>query len=193
MEFDVMPCYVAYDLSFSMSDHLDELNAGLREFRGAVHADPSVAARIGVCLVGFAESARELRALCPADELPELFAPMSCAGTDFGRAFTFLREIIDRDVCGLKAHRLRVHRPVVFFASDGRPTDPATWPAAFDALVDPAWAARPNVVAYGLGAVDQHTLNRIGRFRVFSWRDGVRIGTALTASVAWTALRPDHV
>lgn len=190
---DVLPCYVVCDVSFSMTDHLDELNAGLREFRGAVHADPALTARVRVCVVGFAETARVLQPLCPAAELTELTEPVPTAGTNFGPAFAFLREAIDRDVRGLKADSLRVRRPVVFFTSDGQPTDPVTWPAAFAELTDPAWATRPTMVTYGVGDADVATLGRIGTFRTFLGRDGVRMGTALTVSVARGPARAEHV
>ncbi|QQQ77427.1 hypothetical protein IOD16_02485 [Saccharothrix sp. 6-C] len=193
MGIDVLPCYVVCDVSLSMTDHLGEVNAGLRELRGAVHADPSAAALTRVCVVGFAAAATVLQPLRPAAELTELSASRPRAGTNFGPAFALLRETISHDVRALKARRLRVCRPVVFFTSDGRPTDPATWPDAFAALADPAWPARPTVVAYGLGAVDRGTLDRIGTFRVFLGQDGIRLGTALAVSVTGTARRADRV
>ena len=49
------------------------------------------------------------------------------------------------------------------------------------------------MIAYGIGAADQDTLDMIGEFRVFLGRDGIRVGTALTLSVVWSALRRDHV
>ncbi|MFI9006776.1 VWA domain-containing protein [Actinosynnema sp. NPDC053489] len=181
---EVLPCYVVCDVSLSMSDHLDEVNAGLREFRGAVHADPSATASVRVGVVGFAAVATVLQPLRPAAELAELSASRPRTGSNFGPAFALLRTTIADDVRALEDHRLRVRRPVVFFASDGRPTDPATWPDAFAALADPAWPVRPTVVAYGLGAVDRGTLDRIGTFRVFLGQDGIRLGTALAVSLA---------
>jgi uncharacterized protein YegL len=182
MGSDVLPCYVVCDVSFSMTDHIDELNAGLREFRGAVHAELSVSAGVSVCLVGFAAVPRVVQSLRPAIELAELTASGPDGGTDFGLAFTFLRDTIDRDVRRLKARRLRVRRPLVFFTSDGRPTD-QNWPAAFAEFTDPTRATCPHVIAFGIGAVDQDTLGRIGTSRVYLGRDGVRMGTALTAAV----------
>ncbi|WP_410618512.1 vWA domain-containing protein [Amycolatopsis sp. cmx-8-4] len=183
MGSDVLPCYVACDVSLSMADHLDELNTGLREFRGAVHADASVTGRILCSVIGFGETPHVVQPLLPMDDLAELPAPRAGAGTNFGPAFTFLREVIDGDVGGLEKHRLQVHRPVVFFLSDGQPTDPVTWPAAFASLTDPAWARRPRVVAFGVGDADEDALGRIGTFRTYFGRDGVRVGTALIASV----------
>ncbi|MCE6993313.1 hypothetical protein LZG04_00600 [Saccharothrix sp. S26] len=193
MVSDVLPCYVVCDVSLSMTDHLGEVNAGLRELRGAVHADPAAAARTRVCVVGFAAAATVLQPLRPAVELTEPIAAAPATGTNFGPAFTLVRARIADDVRTLKAHRLRVHRPVVFFASDGRSTDPATWPEAFAALADPAWPAHPTVVAYGLGAVDRDALDRIGTSRVFLGEDGIRLGTALAVSLTRTARRPDRV
>ena len=193
MGFDVLPCYVVCDVSLSMTDHIAGLNAGLREFRGALHADPSVAERIRCCVVGFAETPTVLQPLYAAAALTELPELGPCAGTNFGPAFTLLRAAIDKDVRALKDRRLRVHRPIVFFLSDGQPTDPVTWPAAYATLTDPAWSARPDVIAYGIGDADHDTLGRIGTSRTFLARDGVRLGTALIASVTWASPRTDHV
>lgn len=190
MGSEVLPCYVVCDVSLSMTDHIEELNAGLREFRGAVHADASVTDRLRCSLVGFAETSRVLHPLHPTAKLADLPAPEPCAGTNFGPAFTLLRTAIDQDVRDLKARCLRVQRPIVFFLSDGQPTDPVTWPAAFAALTDPLWSARPNVIAFGIGDADQDTLGRIGTFRTFLGRDGVQLSTALIATVTWTAPEP---
>lgn len=191
MGSDVLPCYVVCDVSLSMTDHLADLNAGLREFRGAVHADATIAGVLRCSVVGFAETPRVLQPLHPAARIADLPEPEPCAGTNFGPAFTLLREAIERDVRILKSGRRRVHRPLVFFLSDGQPTDPVTWPAAFAALTDPLWSARPNVIAFGVGDADRDTLARIGTFRTFLGRDGVRLSTALIATVSWTS--PEHV
>jgi uncharacterized protein YegL len=188
MGSEVLPCYVVCDVSLSMTDHIDELNAGLREFRGAVHADATIADRLRCSVVGFAETSRVLQPLHPTAKLADLPVPEPGAGTNFGPAFTLLRAAIDQDVRDLKARALRVHRPLVFFLSDGQPTDPVTWPVAYAALTDPLWSARPNVIAFGVGDADQDTLRRIGTFRMFLGRDGVRLSTALIATVTWTSL-----
>lgn len=183
MGSDVLPCYMACDVSLSMTDHIDELNTGLREFRGAVHADASVAGRVFCSVIGFGERPQVIQSLLPMDDLAELPEPRPHAGTNFGPLFTFLRSAIERDVVVLRRHRLRVHRPLVFFLSDGQPTDPVTWPFAHAALTDPEWPRCPRVVTFGLGDADEEALGRIGTFRTYLSRDGVRMGTALIASV----------
>jgi uncharacterized protein YegL len=191
MGSEVLPCYVVCDVSLSMTDHLEELNAGLREFRGAVHANATVGRLIRCNVVSFAERPRVLQPLHPTSNLADLPRLEPCAGTNFGPTFTFLREAIEQDVATLKSRDVTVHRPMVFFLSDGQPTDPVTWPAAFATLTDPAWTPRPTMIAYGLGDADQDTLTRIGTFRTFLGRDGIRLATALIASVQWA--RPDHI
>jgi uncharacterized protein YegL len=187
MGSEVLPCYVVCDVSLSMSDHIEELNTGLREFRGAVHADAAVADRLRCSVVGFAETSTVLQPLHPTARLGDLPAPRPGAGTNFGPVFTLLRVAIDRDVRDLKARAVLVRRPLVFFLSDGQPTDPVTWPAAYAALTDPLWPARPDVVAFGVGDADRDTLRRIGTFRVVLGRDGVRLSTVLIATVTRTS------
>lgn len=177
----MVPCYVVCDFSLSMTDYIGDVSAGLREFRGAAHADPVAAARIRVCVIGVADTPWVLHPLRPAAELPDLAGRSPSAGTNFGPVFELLRETIDRDVSALNRNRVTVRRPIVFFVSDGRPTDPWTWPTAFAAIADPTWTARPDVIAFGVGAADPDTLSRIGVDRVFL--GGVRLGAALAASV----------
>ena len=183
MGSDVLPCYVACDVSLSMTDHIDELNTGLREFRGAVHADASVAGRVLCSVVRFGGEPQVVQPLLPVAELADLPELQPCVGTNFGPLFSCLRSAIDRDVPLLERHRQQVHRPLVFFLSDGQPTDPVTWPWAFESLTDPEWPRCPRVVTFGVGDADQEALDRIGTFRTYLGRDGVRMGTALIASV----------
>lgn len=190
MVFDVLPCYVVCDVSLSMTDHIDEVNAGMREFRGVVHADRRAAAQIRLCVVVFAERPLVVRPLLPALDPAGLIRPRQESGSDFGSAFTLVHATIERDVESLKAQRIRVRRPVLFFISDGHATD-RRWPCALARLS--VTALCPEMIAFGFGAVDQPALNRIGASRVFLDRDGVRLGIALASSVARTALRPEHV
>ncbi|SDP90012.1 vWA domain-containing protein [Lentzea jiangxiensis] len=187
---DVLPCYLVCDVSLSMSGHIDEVNAGVREFRGVVHADRRPAAQVRLCVVVFAESPTVVRPLLPALDRAAVIRPRLEPGSDFGSAFTLVRTTIESDVEDLKAQRIPVRRPVLFFVSDGRATDQA-WPAALARLT--ATTSCPEMIAFGVGAVDQTALDRIGTSRVFLGRDGVRLGVALASSVARTALRPEHV
>lgn len=180
----VLPLYLVCDESLSMMDHVDAVNDGLRELCRAVGADPAFAERVQLCLIGFSETPEVLAPLRRATEVTEIIdvsVRVERAASNFGAVFTFLRETITRDVRLLGSRNYRIHRPAVFFLSDGQPTDPVTWPAAFAALTDSSWAASPNVVAFGVGDADPVVIARIGTCRAFVGRDGVSPGTAFRA------------
>ena len=176
---NVLPIYVLCDQSFSMLDHINALNDSLFELRGACETDPLIAERTRFCVIGFAESPEILVPLCPPAEITGLSGLSVHATTNFGLAFTFLCEVITRDVAMLKEQSHRVCRPAVFFLSDGQPTDSELWPAAHVRLTDPSWDARPNVIAYGLGDADPAIIQRIGTYRAFLSREGVSLTSAL--------------
>ena len=163
----VLPFYVVCDESYSMADHLGVLNAGLRELRRCVVADPVLRGRARFCLIGFAEDARVVVPLARLDEFPDVTGLTARAATNFGRVFTTLRQIIERDVRELRTRACEVYQPAVFFLSDGQPTDPAVWQDAYARLVDPGWPSRPKVVAFGIGDADAATIGVIGEFKAF--------------------------
>jgi uncharacterized protein YegL len=175
----VLPIYVVCDESFSMIDYVDALNESLQVLRRAVGDDPVVAARSRFCLIGFSESPKVLLPLSRLSAVSEISGLVAPAATNFGAVFRFLRDTIGRDVDLLEKQSHRVRRPVVFFLSDGQPTDPATWPAAFAALTDPSWNARPDLVAFGIGDADPATIGRIGTFRAFVGQSGASPDTVM--------------
>lgn len=194
MPEQILPFYVVCDQSYSMADHLDALNDGLAQLHAAVGTDPVVADKTRFCLIGFAGNAEVLQPLCTPSDVVRLVGLATQAGTNFGAAFSLLRETIEEDVAALKADAHQVYRPAVFFLSDGHPTDPAAWPSAYERLVDPDWAARPNIIAFGIGDADAATIGRVGTFQAFMSHGGVSpaaalhgFARALTTSVVRTA------
>jgi uncharacterized protein YegL len=179
MSEQILPLYVVCDQSYSMADHLDALNDGLSQLHVAVGTDPVVADRTRFCLIGFSGSATVLQPLCRPSDVMGLTDLTTEAATNFGAAFTLLRTTIQDDVDRLKAASHQVYRPAVFFLSDGHPTDPANWPAAYARLVDPDWPARPNIIAFGIGDADAATIGRIGTFQAFMSHGGVSPADAL--------------
>jgi uncharacterized protein YegL len=190
MPEQILPFYVLCDQSYSMTDHLEALNTGLSQLHDAVGTDPAVAGKTRFCLIGFAGTAEVLQPLCSPVDGVRPVGLATQAGTNFGEAFSLVRATIEEDVAALKADAHQVYRPAVFFLSDGHPTDPAAWPGAYERLVDPDWAARPNIIAFGIGDADATTIGRIGTFQAFMSQGGVSpaaalhgFARALTASV----------
>jgi uncharacterized protein YegL len=179
MPEQILPFYVVCDQSCSMADHLDALNDGLAQLHAAVGTDPVVADKTRFCLVGFSGDAEVLQPLCRPDDVLRLVGLATQSATSFGAAFTLLRDTIAEDVARLKADGYEVYRPAVFFLSDGHPTDPATWPAAYERLVDPEWPARPNIISFGIGDADAATISRIGTFQAFMSQGGTGPAAAL--------------
>lgn len=179
MPEQILPLYVVCDQSYSMADHLDALNDGLTQLHAAVGTDPVVAEKTRFCLIGFSGRAEVLQPLCRPSDVVGLIDLTTHAATSFGEAFTLLRKTIEEDVDTLKAQAHQVYRPAVFFLSDGHPTDPSTWPAAYERLVDPEWPARPNIIAFGIGDADAATIGRIGTFQAFMSQGGVTPAAAL--------------
>ena len=179
MPEQILPLYVVCDQSYSMADHLDALNDGLAQLHAAVGTDPVVADKTRFCLIGFSGKAEVLQRLCRPSDVVGVVDLTTRAATSFGEAFTLLRKTIEEDVDSLKAQSHQVYRPAVFFLSDGHPTDPATWPAAYERLVDPDWPARPNIIAFGIGDADAATIGRIGTFQAFMSQGGVSPAAAL--------------
>ncbi|MGH3881086.1 MAG: vWA domain-containing protein [Actinophytocola sp.] len=179
MPEQILPFYVVCDQSYSMTDHLDALNDGLAQLHRAVGTDPVVADKTRFCLIGFSGTAEVLQPLCRLSDVLEIVGLTTQAGTSFGEAFTLLRDTIENDVELLRADAHRVYRPAVFFLSDGHPTDPATWPAAYERLVAPDWPPRPNIISFGIGDADATTIGRIGTFQAFMSQGGVGPTAAL--------------
>ncbi|MPZ80022.1 MAG: hypothetical protein GEV28_06320 [Actinophytocola sp.] len=179
MPEQILPFYVVCDQSYSMADHLDALNDGLADLHNAVGTDPVVADKTRFCLIGFSGTAEILQPLCRLSDVVSLVGLTTQAATSFGAVFTLLRETIERDVDMLKADAHRVYRPAVFFLSDGHPTDPTSWQAAYERLVDPGWSARPNIISFGIGDADAPTIGRIGTFQAYMSQGGVSPAAAL--------------
>jgi uncharacterized protein YegL len=179
MPEQILPFYVVCDQSYSMADHLDALNDGLAQLHAAVGTDPVVADITRFCLIGFSGEATVLQPLCRPSDVVGLTDLTMQAATSFGEAFRLLRDTIEADVDTLKAAAHQVFRPAVFFLSDGHPTDPATWPAEYERLVDPDFPARPNIIAFGIGDADAATICRIGTFSAYMSHGGTSPAAAL--------------
>jgi uncharacterized protein YegL len=173
----VLPFYVVCDESYSMENDIDALNDGLRELHAAVGSDPVVADKTRFCVVGFSDDAEVLLELSDLSEVTQMQGLTVKGGTNYGAAFTLLRDTIESDVARLKREGCRVYRPAAFFLSDGQPN--YDWKDEFDRLTDPSWKARPNVVAFGFGAVDKATLAQIGTFKAFVANDTLKPSDAL--------------
>lgn len=187
----LLPFYVVADVSYSMTQvspaqadgvptsPLDALNTVVPAIKDALDENPILGDKIRFSLIDFSDDAQTVIPLCDLmhvgpGSIPKLTAR---GGTSFVAAFNALRQQLDSDVRQLKADGHKVHRPAVFFLTDGEPTDPeGTWQQAFAELTGPSFNARPNVIPFGVGGAKKQVLDQIvhpvGKMRSFLSTDG---------------------
>ncbi len=160
----VLPIYFVGDESHSMAgESIDAVNAGLADLRDEVAAHPLIGKKVRFGIITFAHTAEtrlELSELNGELVLPTL-SPRG-RGTSYASAFEALRQTIPGDVALLKSSGYQVHRPAVFFLSDGQPTDDeADWQARLAELTDAGFPERPNVLAFGVGDAEAAVIRRV--------------------------------
>ncbi|MGP4002733.1 vWA domain-containing protein [Streptomyces sp. 8N706] len=189
----LLPVYVVADESGSMSSYIGDLNAGLSSLHTALLGEPMAAAKVRFSVLGFADDVvvrMVLADLRSEDELPAL----STRGrTSYAAAFDELLTRIPQDVATLKAEGYQVHRPAVFFMSDGQPNSGEDWRAPHARLTDRAVTkAAPNIIACGIGEARAETILSVATQSEFAFVSlpGSQLGpsiakfcTALTKSV----------
>lgn len=167
----VLPFYCVIDVSPSMTvpgpDGVAPIVAAneiIPSVFDALDEAPLVGDKVlfGVC--DFADDASTVLALADprnaTTTIPQLAA--RGVGTSYAAAFRYLRQAIDTDVAYLKADNKRVYRPVVFFVTDGEPTDDDhDWQAAFAALVDDDFKAHPYVIPFGVAGASKDVLQQL--------------------------------
>jgi uncharacterized protein YegL len=159
----LLPFYVVVDVSFSMSgDRIDAANQILPEIADALSLNPILSDKVRIGLLDFSGDAQVQLPLCDVLDqnlaLPNLVVRRG--GTSYAAAFRLLRAEIAANVKQLKADRFQVHRPAVFFLSDGQPTDKAgVWQAAFAELVSDQMY--PNIIPFGVDKADGRTMQAL--------------------------------
>src|SRR6266702_2667076 len=137
----LLPAYVLADESGSMGPYRRELSDGLLSLCESLRAEPMIAAKLRLAVLGFSA-----------------------------------------DVQWLRGQGYKVHRPVVFFLSDGQPTDGHGWRTARATLVDRTQTqAAPNIIACGIGDAKPATMIDVATSEQFAFvaKPGVNIGAAI--------------
>ncbi|MEU9335046.1 hypothetical protein AB0D49_18030 [Streptomyces sp. NPDC048290] len=189
----LLPVYVLADESGSMADYVGDLNEGMKSLHVALLGEPMAAAKVRFSVLGFASRVTErlvLADLRSEAELPRLSAG---GGTNYDAAFAALLDRVPKDVRTLKQQGYRVHRPAVFFLSDGQPTCGEEWRETHRRLTDRSvTGAAPNVIAFGIGEARADTILAVATRQDFAFMSvpGAQLGdsiarffTALTKSV----------
>jgi uncharacterized protein YegL len=178
----LLPVYVMADESMSMNEHMEELNAGLASLHEALIAEPMAAAKVRFSVLGFSDDVvvrLHLTDLRRESQLPELF---SRGRTNYSAAFAALLHHIPQDVANLKRDQFQVHRPAVFFLSDGQPSDGGSWREPHRRLTDKSTTrAAPNIIACGIGHAEPETILAVATHQDFAFVaiEGTQVGSAI--------------
>ncbi|WP_440065571.1 vWA domain-containing protein [Streptosporangium sp. OZ121] len=178
MSEQVLPFYLVCDESGSMGgDPIDAINRELANLYNEIASNPVVADKVRLGIIGFHTTADVILPLTDLNEvrsIPELTAQ---GVTNYGAAFSLLRDTIEQDIKELKQAGHVPFRPTVFFLTDGLPTD--DWHAEHRRLTDPGFSARPTILAFGFGDAEPATLREVMTFRAFIADDGATPDKAL--------------
>ncbi|MEU3494040.1 vWA domain-containing protein [Kitasatospora cineracea] len=178
----LLPAYVLADESASMGPYRKELSDGLVSLCEGLRAEPMIAAKLRLAVLGFSDTVQVRLAV--ADMRTETTLPevVIRGSTRYGAVFEDLLQRIPTDVQWLRGQGYKVHRPVVFFLSDGQPTDGSGWRRAHGELVDRTRTpTAPNIIACGIGDAQARTMLEVATRQEFAFvaRSGTDIGQAI--------------
>jgi uncharacterized protein YegL len=148
----ILLVYFVADESGSMGRNIAELNEGLAALHDALQRESFAAAKVRFSVIGFSDTA--FTYLEPADlRLLQGMPVLEAQGlTSYASAFDQLAYRISVDIPSLKADGYTVHRPAVFFLTDGLPNEQEDWRSVRSRLL--AQPAAPNILGFGIGDAD---------------------------------------
>jgi uncharacterized protein YegL len=180
----LLPAYVVADESGSMSGNYTELTDGLSSLFESLRGEPMIAAKLRLAVLGFSG---DVQVRLPLSDVRDGGQPPQLVirgATSYAAAFHDLLNRIPADIAALKQDGYKVHRPVVFFLSDGQPTDPrpTDWQDPHSRLIDRSVTpAGPNIVAFGLGTAEPGTILQVATRKEFAFVavPGADVGRAI--------------
>ena len=155
----LLPFYLVIDVSYSMAGNkLDSASNVMPSIVDALARNPILSDKVRFGLIDFSNDAQVRLPLCDLLD-PNLTLPGLSVrgGTNYSAAFAVLRQEIEANVAQLKADQYVVHRPTVWFISDGEPGDSEdTWRQAFAELTGSKMY--PNFIPCGVDSADQQVM-----------------------------------
>ncbi|MGD3108857.1 MULTISPECIES: vWA domain-containing protein [unclassified Streptomyces] len=178
----LLPAYVLADESGSMGPYRQDLSNGLISLCEGLRAEPMIAAKLRLAVLGFSDDVQVRLAV--SDMRTETSLPqVAIRGlTNYQAVFDDLLYRIPADVQWLRGEGYKVHRPVVFFLSDGAPTDGGSWRQPHAVLTNRAQTpTAPNIVACGIGDAQAATMVEVATRPEFAFvaKPGTDIGQAV--------------
>lgn len=149
----VLPAYIVADTSASMYGASVPLKNALSQLLNQFTENPALADKVRLGVIAYSSSARVVLPLSNLTTITSLPEFTFGGDTSWTAAFEKLHETILEDVGQLRKDDFSVQRPLVFFYSDGIPTDSdKSWRGALESLR--SIRAHPNIISFGLGDAD---------------------------------------
>jgi uncharacterized protein YegL len=162
----LLPFYLVVDVSASMAGpNIAAVNDIAPRMLDALAQNPILSDKIRFALLDFSDEAQVRMPLCDLLTQPSLPRLECRAGTSFAAPLRMLRTEIASNVKQLKADNYSVHRPAVFFLTDGMPND--DWQDEFRRLTDydpgtkSGFPTYPNIIPFGVADADADTLREL--------------------------------
>jgi uncharacterized protein YegL len=152
------PCLLLLDTSGSMHGKpIEELNAGIRQFRDELYADDMAQKRVEIAIVGFGpvQTITEF-------QTPDLFQPptlVASGDTPIGGAIDTGLNLLDQRKQTYRNNGVSYYRPWVFLITDGGPTD--HWQAAAERVKQGEAANHFSFFAVGVEGARMDVLSQI--------------------------------
>jgi len=184
----VMPFYIVCDESQSMgAPGIDACNAALPKIHAAIGSDPIMNDKIRIGVISFSDTAQVLLPLSKMTDVVDFPGLVAKGGTNYGNAFTLLKNTIQTDMADLQKSGERMAiRPIVMFITGGEPTD-TNWKAAHAQVADKSWPFSPHIISFGVGGAQADTIREVatqvdkkGKSFAYLADDGADPGAVLT-------------
>ena len=157
----ITPFYLVCDESQSMEGaKLDACNTALSNIHAAVAADHIVNDKIRIGVISFSDTAQVLLPLSKMTDVVDFSGLVVKGGTNYGNAFTCLKNTIQTDMVDLQKSGAKMCRPIVLFMTDGEPTD-TNWKEAHAQVADKTWPFSPHIISFGLGGAQADTIREV--------------------------------
>lgn len=157
-----LPIYFLVDVSESMvGEPIAQVEQGMRTIIQELRTDPYALETVFVGIVAFAGRAR---VLTPLTELTMFYPPVFPigGGTSLGEGLNCLMRDLDLSVKKTTAEAKGDWKPIIFFFTDGTPTDASTAVEEAVARWNRDWRRRCNLIAVSLGDnADTQLLGRL--------------------------------
>ena len=157
----IIPFYLVCDESQSMGPlGIGACNTALPRLHIAIASDPIVNDKIRIGVISFSDTAEVLLPLSKMTDVVDFPGLVVKGGTNYGNAFTCLKNTIQTDINDLKKGSDEVNRPIVMFITGGEPTD-TNWKAAHAQVADKSWPFSPHIISFGVGGAQADTIREV--------------------------------